>query len=134
MLSDSLDANIIIHGIIDSPSCQRKKIWKFLSTAETTHRVFDLAISEAVYALDTFYDQSRREIAENLTLFFEQFEKHLDYNRMITKMILPFWVKHPSLSFNDCCLGFYAEFENVEPIITLDKKLASQHPSAKLLA
>jgi len=133
MLSDSLDANIIIHGIVGSPSCQREKIWKFLSTAGTTHRVFDLAVSEVVYVLDTFYEQTRREIAENLTLFFEQLEEYLDYNHTITKMILPFWVEHPSLSFNDCCLGFYAEFENVEPIITLDKKLASQHPSAKLL-
>ena len=133
MLSDSLDANIIIHGIVGDPASWREKIWHFLDDSDSQHRVEDIAISETIYVLDKYYDQTRVEIAKNLTLFFCQFDDKLNYNRTIMKMILPFWVEHPSLSFNDCYLGFRAELDNAEQLFTLDKKLASQHPSAKLI-
>lgn len=133
MLSDSIDANILVHGILGNNLDQREKIWQFLSEPDSIHRVFDIAISEAIYVMDTFYEQTRVEIAKNLSLFFEQFDDKLEFNRTIIKMILPFWVEHPSLSFNDCYMGFMAELENVEPLMTLDKKLATQHPSAKLI-
>ena len=133
MLADSIDTNIIIHSILDEPGAQRERIMQFLNRPDATHFVFDIAISEAVYVLEKFYLQSRIEIANNLTLFFDQFNDCLKYNKAITKMILPFWVEHPSLSFNDCYLGFRAEFDSVEPLFTLDKKLAAQHPSAKLI-
>lgn len=133
MLSDSLDTNIIVHGIINDPSFQRKKIWDFLNNTKSKHRVFDIAISEAVYSLATSYGQTRVEIMNSLTLFFNQFEDKFEYNRTIIKIILPFWVEHPSLSFVDCYLSFQAELENAEPLMTLDKKLAKQHPSAKLM-
>ena len=133
MLSDSIDANILVHGILGDNLDQREKIWQFLSEPDSIHRVFDIAISEAIYVMDTFYEQTRVEIAKNLSLFFEQFDDRLEFNQTIIKMILPFWVEHPSLSFNDCYMGFTAELENAEPLMTLDKKLAAQHPSAKLI-
>ena len=133
MLVDSIDSNIIIHGIIGTPSSQRDRIWDYLSESDFCHYVMDIAVSETIYVLDTFYKQTRIEIAKNLTLFFNQFDDKLKYNRTIIKMILPFWVEHPSLSFNDCYLGFMAALNGQDPLITLDKKLAKQHPSAKLL-
>ena len=133
MLFDSLDTNIIVHGIINEPALQRQKIWDFLTNSPSRHRVFDMAISEAAYVFGTTYGQTRNEIANNLTLFFHQFDDKLDYNRTMIKMVLPFWVEHPSLSLNDCYLAFEAEFRNAEPLMTLDKKLAAQHPSAKLI-
>ena len=134
MPSDSIDTNIIVHGIIADPQSMRERIWDFLEQSDCLHRVFDLTIAEAIYVMDSIYEQSRTQIAENLTLFLNQFGDKLDYNRTITKMILPFWVKHPSLSYNDCYLAFMAELANVEPFVTLDKKLAKQQSSAKLLA
>lgn len=133
MPSDSIDTNLIIHGIIADPQSMRERIWDFFERSGSTHRVFDVAISEAIYVMDSVYEQTRTQIAENLTLFFEQFGDKLDYNRTITKMILPFWVEHPSLSYNDCYMAFMAELSSVEPFLTLDKKLANQHPVAKLL-
>ena len=133
MPSDSIDANIIVHGIIADPQSMRERIWDYFEQSDSLHRVFDLTISEAIYVMDSIYEQSRAQIAENLTLFFEQFGDKLDYNRTIVKMILPYWVEHSSLSYNDCYQAFMAELSNTEPFMTLDKKLARQHPSAKLL-
>lgn len=133
MLSDSLDANLIVHGIIDDPILKRKKIWDFLNNSKSCHHITTIAISEAIYVFDTYYKQTRTEIANNLTLFFAQFDDIFNYDRTIIKMILPFWAEHPKLSFNDCYMAFRAELDNAEPLFTLDKKLAAQHPSAKLI-
>lgn len=134
MASDSLDTNIIVHGIVGDPLNQRKRIWDFLNSPKASvHYVSDIAISEAVYVLYGIYQQTRAETARSLTLFFDQLDGRIKYNRTIIKIILPFWVEHPSLSFNDCYMGFEAGLTNAEPLFTLDKKLASQHPSAKLI-
>lgn len=133
MLSDSLDTSLIVHGIVGDTASLREKVWDFLNNSDSRHRVMDIAISETVYVLDKYYKQPRVEIARKMALFFNQFDEKLDYDRTITKMILPFWVEHPSLSFNDCYMGFKAEFEGAKPLFTFDKKLASQHPSAKLI-
>ncbi len=133
MLSDSLDTSLIVHGIVGDTASLREKVWDFLNNSDSRHRVMDIAISETVYVLDKYYKLPRVEIARKMALFFNQFDEKLDYDRTITKMILPFWVEHPSLSFNDCYMVFKAEFEGAEPLFTFDKKLASQHPSAKLI-
>ena len=130
----SIDTNVIIHAIIQDPINQYKKTCSILSDTTRRFRVFDSAIIEVVYVFTTFYGKSRAKTAEELTLFFYQFEDTLDYNRTIVKMVLPYWVEHPSQSFTDCYLAFQAEFSGVTPLLTFDKKLSAQHPSAKVLA
>ena len=134
MLSDSLDANLIIHFILGDIPTQRKKVLKILSSENTIHHLSDLAISEIVYVLEKIYDQSRTEIRDELSAFFETYGSALNYNRPLFSLALPFYVKYPSISFNDACLGFYAELTSAEPLLTFDKKLSKTHPSAKLLA
>ena len=58
----------------------------------------------------------------------------MDYNRELVESVFPFYLKHPKLSFNDCMLGALAELNKAEPLYTLDKKLANQHLSAKMIA
>lgn len=130
----SIDTNIVIHAIVQEPRDQYAKACSMLSKEGYTYTVFDSAIIEAVYVFETFYEKSRLQIARDFTLFFEQFGNNLDYNKTITKMILPFWVEHPALSFTDCYLAFQSSLIQAEPLMTFDKKLASQHPSVKLLA
>ena len=61
------------------------------------------------------------------------FDDVLNYNRGLFDLVLPYYESHPSLSFNDCMLAFYAELNHAEPLFTFDAKLAKQHPSAKKL-
>ena len=131
--SSSIDTNILVHAIIQEPRAQYLNCCNLLRKPGHKYRVFDTAIIEAVFVFNTFYEQERIAVAKNLTLFFEQFGEALDYNRTIVKMILPFWVEHPALSFVDCYLAFMAGLGQVEPLITLDTKLANQHPSAILI-
>ena len=130
----SIDTNIIVHAIIQEPKEQYLRTCNLLTQPDCTFRVFDSAIIESVYVFETFYIDSRAKIAEFLTNFFYQFSDTLDYNRTIVKMVLPYWVEHPALSFTDCYLAFMADYSGVCPLMTLDKKLASQHPAAKVLA
>ena len=130
----SIDTNIVIRAIIQEPRGQYIKAYSMLSKGGSTYTVFDSVIIEAVYVFESFYEKSRLQIARDFTLFFEQFGDNLDYNKTITKMVLPFWVEHPALSFTDCYLAFQSSLTQAEPLMTFDKKLASQHPSAKLLA
>ena len=134
MVSDSLDANLIVHFILGDVPAQREKVRKVLSSENTIHHLSDLAVSETVYVLEKIYDQSRTEIRDELSAFFETYGSVLNYNRALFDLVLPFYVKYPSTSFNDACLGFYAELNSAEPLLTFDKKLSKEHPSAKLLA
>ena len=129
----SIDTNIIVHAIVQEPKEQYLKICDLLTQPSCTFRVFDSAIIESVYVFESFYTDSRAKIAEYLTNFFWQFSETLDYNRTIVKMVLPYWVEHPALSFTDCYLAFMASLSQTEPLMTLDKKLAAQHPGAELL-
>ena len=134
MESDSLDANILVHYIVNDIPSQRQAVTKLLSIPGSTHHVSDLAISETIFVLEKTYARSREEIASLLTLFFSFYSDSIDYNRDITSKIFSVYLSHPKLSFNDCYLAHDAEISHAEPLFTFDKKLAKQHPSAKLLA
>ena len=134
MVSDSIDTNILVHYIINDVPGQREAVTKLLSTPGSFHRVSDLAITETVFVLETVYARSRAEIASLLTLFFSFFSETLSFDRSIFSKVIPVYVSHPKLSFNDCFLANDAEEYSAEPLFTFDKKLAKQHPSAKLLA
>ena len=132
-MKDSIDTNVLVHFILNEPREQADKVWKFLTESEDTHFLADIAISEAVYVFEKYYKQSRADIRYNMELFFRQFDNVLEYNRELFDMIFPYYVKHPSLSFNDIYLAFRAEKDGAEPLFTFDKNLAKGHPSVKLL-
>lgn len=133
MHSDSVDTNIIIHGIVNDNPERRKKIHEFLSKQDAIHHVSNLAIYEAVYVLDKIYQKPRKEVADLLLFFLTRFSDTLVHNRGLFAMAIQMWVKKPSLSFADCMLAEEAVANHVEPLYTLDKKLANQMKTAKLL-
>ena len=134
MTKDSLDTNLIVHYIIGEPKSQRRSVQLLLTEPGVLHHVSDLAIAEAVYVFSEHYLQSREQIVAELELFFNRHNDVLNYNRNLFELVFPYYVTHPALSFNDCCMAFYAELNNAEPLWTFDKRLAGQHASAKKLA
>lgn len=132
MATDSLDTNIILSYILGQPIAQVKKIEKMLDDG-ATHRIPDLAITEAVYVLEDHYEQGRADIAAMFMAFLAEFDDLLDYSRELLEVVFPYWVEHPALSFNDCFMAFDSEAHQAEPLWTFDRNLAKQHASAKLL-
>lgn len=132
MISDSLDTCVIVSLALGEPANQRDAAWELLESGDI-HHVADLAISEAVYVLEYHYKQTREEIVRGLNNLFATHDDVLNYNHNLINLVFPYYTAHPSLSFNDCCLAFYAELNHAEPLFTFDKKLAKQHPTAKLL-
>ena len=130
---DTLDTNLIVHYILDDVPSQRKAVAKLLAKPNKMHTIRDLAITEAVYVLEEHYNQTRAEIAANIQKFLEIFDDVLDYDSTLFWLVFPYYLHHPALSFNDCVMAFYAQIGETEPLLTFDKTLASQHPSAKLL-
>lgn len=131
-MNDSLDTSVILSVLIGEPAGQRDAAWELLESG-SAHQIADLAISEAVYVLEYHYKQTRKEINFEFQNFFLAHGDVLNYNRALMELVFPYYVAHPALSFNDCCLAFYAELNHAEPLFTFDKKLASQHPGTKEL-
>ncbi|MBR0460849.1 PIN domain-containing protein [Candidatus Saccharibacteria bacterium] len=130
-MRDALDANLIIHYIIGEPAEQRRQVQVLLNEPGVTHCIFDVVFSEVVYVFEKYYEWERARIVEVLELFLEHFDEVLEYDRELMALVLPYYVKHKALSFNDCCLAFMAELKDAEPLFTFDKKLANQHASVK---
>lgn len=129
---DTIDTNLIVHFLLRDNK-QYKSVGLLLNEPDVIHHIPDLAITEAVYVLETHYQQERKDIAYILQLFLSEFDEVLEYNRELFELAFPFWVNHSALSFNDCCMAAYAELKKAEPLFTFDKTLAKHHPSAKVL-
>ena len=131
MNTASLDTSIIVRILVRDDLSARRKALKLLGQ-NLTFVVTDLAISETVYVLETVYRKSRPEVIDLLAFFLSRYD-NIKYNHSLTAAVFPFYLDHPKLSFNDCCLSVLAELNHAEPLFTFDKSLAKQSPSAKLL-
>jgi predicted nucleic acid-binding protein len=129
----SLDTSVLVRILTkDKPEDCRKAL-NFLNQG-LEFIVEDIALSETIYVLETIYDKSREEIIDLVNFFLTRYADKIEYNHELTSLVFPFYLTHPKISFNDCYLASCAEIKGAEPLMTFDKKLASQHPSAKLLA
>ena len=134
MKIDSLDTNLIVHYIAGDIPEQRKKVETLLKTPGMVHRIESLTITETVYVLEKAYASTREETINQLNFFLARFSDHISYDHHLTSKVFPFYLAHPKLSFDDCYLAALAELNNATPLYTFDKKLANQHPAAKLLS
>ena len=134
MYRSSIDTNIVLRLILNDVPAQRRRVLKLLSQPNATYCLEDLALAEIVYVLETVCQYPRADIVDKLLFFLARYDGVIEYNRPLTRSVFPFYLEHPKLSFSDCCLATMAELSGAEPLFTLDKKLAGQHPSAKLLS
>lgn len=128
---ESWDTNIVLRLILGDNQKQGYKIQDLLMRRGVDYHVADLAITEAVYVMQTIYGLSREKIADGMKrlLWFPE----IKYNRALFERVFPMYLERPALSFNDCCLAVYAELNEAEPLWTFDKALAKQSGTAKLV-
>lgn len=79
-------------------------------------------------------EMPRTEIADLMNFFLARYSDKLEYDRDMTAIAFPYYLRHPKLSWADCALAAEAKSKNREPLYTYDKKLATQLSEAKLLA
>lgn len=131
-LRESLDTNIILRMMLNDIPEQGRKIQDLLMRMDVVYDVADLAITEAVYVMQSNYGLSREKIVDGLMRLMD-FPK-LNYNQALFDCVFPMYLACPKLSFNDCCLAGYAALNQAEPLWTFDKDLAKESGTAKLLA
>ena len=129
-MNSSLDTNIIMRYIWKDVPGQRERACALLDDEAQTFYISDLVVSEVVFNLKADH-LKRSSIVNVLRHIFAK--KNISVSKFITETVLPFYESHPALSFVDCYVAFDAERCDAEPLYTFDKKLATQHPSAKLL-
>lgn len=121
----SIDTNLILRLLLGDVEEQRVAVLRALAKYDTV-AVADLAIAETVYVLEKVKQLPRKQIVAMLeSLLVNQ---HLNFNRPLIEHVMPHYLKHPAVSFNDCCLAVYAKLTGAMPLLTFDKKLARQLP------
>lgn len=129
-LGGSLDANILLRWLLGDIPEQQKAVDRLLSKGACYH-VSDLAIIEIAFIMEKILGFDRELISDNLFQVVDH--QQMRCNQRLFAIAVPQFVSHPKLSLVDCCLAAFAELQNALPLWTFDRKLASQHSSAKLL-
>ncbi len=127
---ESLDTNIILRLILGDIPRQCRKIQDLFMRMNVSYHVADLAVTEAVYVMQTVYGLPRGKIVEGI----EKLKGFpgINYNRNLFDLALPMYLACPKMSFNDCCLAGYAALNQAEPLWTFDKALAKENPPGGL--
>ncbi len=104
-VAGSLDANALLRLLLNDVPEQYAKVLRLFKERDGRFALADAAVIKVVFVL------CRALFRKSLLIF----------------------VKHPTLSFEDCCLSVYAELNDAEPLWTFDKKLVNQTTSAGLV-
>lgn len=129
---EHIDTSIIIRLITQDNEKMVKKAEKLLSKKDKTYVFEDAAMMEVVFVLTkTAYKLSREEAAKSIKALMRT--ENIYCNKGVIEDALDLYVAHPKLSFVDCYLTAITTITQEKPLWTLDKKLASQSPVARLL-
>ena len=126
----SLDTNTLMRYIWKDVPEQSKLIDEMLSDESRAFYIPDFVVSEIIFNLQ-IAEIRRSSIVGVLYELAEKDNVHL--SPFVVETVLPFFAEHPALSFVDCYAAFEVGRKHIGPLWTFDKKLANQHPDAKLL-
>jgi len=129
-LAGSLDTNILLRLLLNDIPAQHEIAKNILKSTTKQFIVSDVAILEMVFALESYYQFRRPQVADAVAAVLEL--EQLNCNRPLLAGVAQQYLEHPKLSFDDCYLAEYARLNGAEPLLTFDKKLVSQHTSAEL--
>ena len=129
---ERIDTNVLVRLIVNDDPKQVKRAKKLFSHKDKLYVFEDAAMMEVVYVLSgKLYQQKREQIASNIKDIMRL--ENLVCNKGLIEDSLNLYVEHPKLSFVDCYLTAATAISQETPLWTLDKKLATQSPVAKLL-
>lgn len=120
-----LDTNVLVHFILGDNKTQKKQAIEWFRQATTGEReiiVKPAVVAEAVYVLESFYKQSREDIASVLIPFLAMPVLNVEDREPLLKL----WKDYmEGAHFIDAFLISSARFENAE-ILSFDKGLLAR--------
>lgn len=126
----SLDTNVLLRWLVGDVPKQQKQVEALLSR-DMKYHVVDMAIAEVVFVMEYYMKFPRDLVAGFLTAIIEQ--PKIECNRSLLYSVIPYYEKHTTESFVDCCLAVYAKLDGTTPVYTFDKKMARDLPYVELL-
>ena len=132
-MTDSVDTNLVLRCILGDVPEQRVKAAELFGEPGSSHYFSNQALLECIYVMETVKEMPREEIINQLSFFLARYADTIIYDRNLTYIAFPYYLKYPKLSWVDCALAAEAEIKHHEPLFTFDKKLAKQLPQAKVL-
>ncbi|HWD61639.1 MAG TPA: PIN domain-containing protein [Humibacter sp.] len=126
----SLDTNILLRWLLDDVPPQ-SALAEGLIASGVRLRVEDAALIESVYVLESVMSASRETIRDAVRLIIST--GSLDLDRSLWSELADVYVEHPKLSVADLYLALRARENGATPLLTFDRKLASQLDEAELL-
>ena len=127
----SLDTNCLLRWLLDDIPEQTTLINSLVNSEESL-AVADAALIETIFVLEKIKKISRETIEKAILAIIGK--DIFLCNRELFIEVLPVYTQHPKLSFVDCYLETLARRTETMPLLTFDKKLASQLSGAQLLS
>lgn len=133
MMTDSIDTCVVLRCILGDDPEKRQRAAELLKQPGGLHYFSNQALAECIYVMEKVKEMSREEIANQMLFFLARYNDTIVYDNALTQIAFPLYLAHPKLSWADCALAAEAETRHHEPLMTFDKKLASQVSSAKMV-
>ncbi|MGN6198758.1 MAG: PIN domain-containing protein [Humibacter sp.] len=126
----SLDTNVLLRWLLNDVPAASARAERLIASGDPL-RIEDAALIEVVYVLETVMRSSREAIRDTVRLVIST--GNLDLDRPLWNELADVYVEHPKLSAVDVYLALRARENGVTPLLTFDRKLASQLDEAELL-
>ncbi|MDR2566082.1 MAG: hypothetical protein LBC97_08500 [Bifidobacteriaceae bacterium] len=127
---ESLATNVLLRlALGDVPEQSQAAV--ALVAHDREFAVAGTALVELVFALEHHYRLPRSEIQRITKELLEV--DNLRADSALAKAALSRFAGHPALSFADCYLAEESIAAGNQPLWTFDRKLANQHPAARLV-
>ena len=126
----SLDTNILLSWLLSDVPAASERAEKLIASGVQLH-VEDAALIEVMYVLENVMRAKRGTIRDTIRLIVST--GNLELDRALWGELADVYVEHPKLSVVDIYLGMRARANSATPLLTLDRKLASQLDEAELL-
>ena len=127
----TLDTNLLLRLALRDVPEQYEAVRDLVTRPGARYRVTDTAINEVAHALTHHYDLSRPQVAQIVRALVT--DPSIEANKGLISSVIEQLETHPAMSYTDCYLAEEAHATGNEPLLTFDKKLAKQHPSAQLV-
>ncbi|MDR0849163.1 MAG: PIN domain-containing protein [Propionibacteriaceae bacterium] len=127
----SIDTNVLARFALKDIPDQFDAALALLDSPTDHFVVADAVFIELAYVLERHYNLGRGDVCEFIRSLLT-IDSLVANSAVIIATCLAYEA-HPRLSFADCYLAEHAQFMQVTPLFTFDKKLATQHPATQLV-
>lgn len=118
----TLDTNLLLDYVLSNSADISPELLQILDTQQLTVPVF--TIIELGYVLQKVYRFPRQDVVDILEELLRT--PWLKTNRTLLQAGLAMFEMHPKLSLVDCCLSYFARYNQELPVYTRDMKLVNQ--------